>query len=817
MAGMDTPNPYPNPYRFHHYQLLPAQRQLLNGEHIVKLGSRAFDMLVALVERRDRVVPKHELMDLVWPKLVVEENNLQVQVLALRKLLGHGAIATIPGRGYRFTLPVEGAAQALPPDSPPAAATGPALIGREDELRVLQGLLLAHPLVTISGAGGIGKTRLAQAAAQGVKPPQELAWVDLVGLNDASTLPAAVAQALGIELTGAADARVALATALRGRSALLVLDNAEHLLDAVAAFVATLRDQASTLRVLVTSQEVLRLSDEQVFRPGPLALPATDDLLSVRASAAVELFVARARQVDRRFDLGEHNHAAVAEVCRRLDGIPLAIELAAARVALLGVEGVRDRLDERFELLTAGARAAMRRHQTLRAALEWSHGLLTPDEQRVLRRLGVLAGGFTLEAAQEVAKDEAKDEAEGEAEHQALDGWDVLERLGALVDKSLVVAEGDSLPRYRLLETTRMFALERLAEAGETEATLLRHARCFMALARRCDAEIAAQGQGAAALARLDPERDNLLHALRWCERGAGRGTEVTEVGLQLFAALRYYWSSRGLLPVGAAQALRSLAAAKALPVTPARLQALASAVQLHSWMGQAADAARLALELLAAARDVDSAEHESRAMVMLGHQAADADRLAEAEDWMQQGLALARRQDLQRHESAALNGLIAIATVRGDHALAHQLGQQTLALSRAAGQGYNLCTNLLNVAIAALEAGQPAHSREHLLEAAPLVPGTGSRFLKLLWLMCALPLLPGSATWPDVVRLYAAGAAHEQSLQVAQQDQLERHKARHLAAARAAMGDTAFDAAWSEGETLDLDTAREQVLALLH
>ena len=806
MPGMDTTTS-PSTYRFHHYQLIPAQRQLLNGEYPVKLGSRAFDMLVALVERRDRVVPKHELMDLVWPKLVVEENNLQVQVLTLRKLLGHGAIATIPGRGYRFTLPVDGEAPAAPSIPAPAAAPGPALIGRADELRALQGLLLVHTLVTVSGAGGIGKTRLAQAAARSLQPPQELAWVDLVGLNDAATLPAAVAHALGIELAGAADAGAVLAAALRGRTALLVLDNAEHLLDAVAAFVATLRDQSSTLRVLVTSQEVLRLADEQVFRPGPLTLPATDDLLSVRASAAVELFVVRARQVDRHFDLGDHNRAAVAEVCRRLDGIPLAIELAAARVALLGVEGVRDRLDERFELLTAGARAAMRRHQTLRAALEWSHGLLTPDEQRVLRRLGVLAGGFTLEAAQEVAEDDA------------LDGWDVLELLGALVDKSLVVAQGtdgDAVPRYRLLETTRMFALERLAEAGETEATLLRHARCFMALAERCDAEIAAHGQGAAALGRLDPERDNLLHALRWCERGAGRGGEAAEVGLRLLAALRYYWPSRGLLAVGAAQALLSLAAATALPASSARLQALASAVQLHGWTGQTAEAARLAQELLAAARDVGSAEHEARAMLALGHQAADADRCAEAESWMQQALALAQGLGHRRLQTAALNGLIFIATVRGDHALAAELGQQTLAHSRAEGQSFNLCTNLLNVAIATLEAGQPAGAREYLLEAAPLVPGTGSRFLKLLWLQCVLTLLSGAKTWPQVVRLHAAGAVHARSLQLARHDQLEGHMARQLDAARSELGDTAFRTAWSEGEALDLDDAREQALALL-
>ena len=285
---------------------------------------------------------------------------------------------------------------------------------------------------------------------------------------------------------------------------------------------------------------------------------------------------------------------------------------------------------------------------------------------------------------------------------------------------------------------------------------------------------------------------------------------------MQLFAALRYYWSSQGLLAVGAAQALRSLAAAAAQPVTSARLQALASAAQLHGWTGQTAEAARLAQELLAAARDMGSAEHEGRAMVMLGHQAADADRFAEAEDWMQQGLAIARRLGHRRLEPSALNGLIVIATGRGDHALAHELGQQTLVLSRAEGQRYNLCTNLLNVAIAALEAGQPARSREYLLEAAPLVPGTGSRFLKLLWLQCVLPLLPDHATWLEVLRLHAAGAVHGHSLQMARHDQLERHKARHLAAARAALGDSAFDAAWSAGEALGLDDAREQALALL-
>ena len=361
----------------------------------VKPSARAFDILMALVERRDRVVSKSELLQIVWPNLVVEENNLQVHVLALRKLLGHGAIATVPGRGYRFTLPVQapggtpsGAASA-PVAEPIAVNAGnlhgqpPELFGRDDELQELQGLIDSHAVVTVTGAGDIGKTRLAQGAAARRAQQQAVWWVELAPLADAAQVPRAVARALALPLAPQDDVTQAVVQALRGKSALLVLDNAEHLLDGVAALIGALREQAGGVKLLVTSQEVMHGFEEQVFRPGPLALPTGDDLLAVRASGAVALFVARARQADPRFQLDDRNRAAVAEICRRLDGIPLAIELAAARVPLLGAEGLRSRLDERFQVLTASSRAVMRRHQTLRAALKWSHALLSGDEQRV--------------------------------------------------------------------------------------------------------------------------------------------------------------------------------------------------------------------------------------------------------------------------------------------------------------------------------------------------------------------------------------------------------------------------------------------------
>jgi predicted ATPase/DNA-binding winged helix-turn-helix (wHTH) protein len=465
-------------YVFGSFRLLPARRALLCDERPVKLGARALDMLLVLVERCNRVVTKNELLELVWPGLVVEENNLQVQVVTLRRLLGHPAITTVPGRGYRFTLPVrregEPAGPAPVPEPPaPPRAIDSALIGREEDLRALLELLAGQHLVTVTGPAGIGKTTLAVAAARRLAEENGGGgswWVELASLSDAALVAPTVARALGVTADGPAGAMRAIAEALRGRTGLLVLDNAEHLLDSVASVVAAIRQQAPSASMLVTSQEVLRVGDEHVYRLAPLGLPAAHDLASASASGAVALFAARARAASAGFVLNGANAATVIDICGRLDGIPLAIELAAARVPLLGVEGLRTRLDERFRLLTAGSRAALRRHQTLRAALEWSHGLLTAREQALFRRLGTFVGSFTLEAAQALAEDEE------------MDRWSVLDHLGSLVDKSLLLVEGDAIPRYRMLDSTRLYALEQLSAAQETASYARRHAKALVAV-----------------------------------------------------------------------------------------------------------------------------------------------------------------------------------------------------------------------------------------------------------------------------------------------------------------------------------------------
>ncbi len=464
-------------------ELRPDERQLLIDGQPASLGARAFDLLATLVALRDRVVTKDELLDRVWAGLVVEENNIQVQVSTLRKLLGPTAIATLPGRGYRFCLPVEAGGLVAPlapstvPPSPVAPAAlpepgrMPSLIGRETALAELRARCAVESLVTLVGPGGVGKTRLAQqlAAERAREDPRAVAWVDLAALSDAALVPEAVAAALGLVATGAPPLQ-ALVTALRCESVLIVLDNAEHLIEAVAELALVLLRGTAGVCLLVTSQAPLRVEGEVVWRLDGLTLPPPGvDVEAARSHGAVALLCERAQALDRRFRLHADNLGAVLEICRRLDGLPLALQLAAARVGSLGAQAVAERLDARFALLKSAARDAAPRHGSLQAALDWSWELLAPTEQAVFRRLGVFAGGFSLDGAAEVASVDRRAEAR-------LDRWDAIDALAALVERSLVQASAADPPRYALAETARAYALERLKAAGEAEVARDAHA-----------------------------------------------------------------------------------------------------------------------------------------------------------------------------------------------------------------------------------------------------------------------------------------------------------------------------------------------------
>jgi predicted ATPase/DNA-binding winged helix-turn-helix (wHTH) protein len=483
-SGQAKSGPTPTDGRatsFGPFRLLAAQRLLLEGDKPVRLGSRAFDILAALVEHAGEVVGKEELIARVWPKTFVEEANLKIQVSALRRALGDGQgghryVVTVTGRGYNFVAPVsreESSRAPLPQRIATAAAHNLPLamtrmIGREDAVAALVSRLSRQRLLTIVGPGGIGKTTLALAVAERMIADYEHGvWlVDLAPLGDPRLVPSAVATVLGLEIH-TEDPLAGLVTALKDRRMLLLLDNCEHVIDAAASLAAAVLSGTPGVNILATSREPLGVAGERGYRLGTFStpqLPARPTAAEAATFPAVQLFVECVTAIVEDFALTDANAPLVAEICRRLDGLPLAIEFATPRVAVLGVEGLAAQLDGGLLLLRARCRMAMPRHRTMRAVVDWSYGLLSEDEQRSFRALGIFTDGFTVEAAAAVASD-------------SMTGIGAMDRLADLVAKSLVVADvSGAKPRFRLLDTTRAYAIEKLDESGERDRIARRHA-----------------------------------------------------------------------------------------------------------------------------------------------------------------------------------------------------------------------------------------------------------------------------------------------------------------------------------------------------
>jgi predicted ATPase/DNA-binding winged helix-turn-helix (wHTH) protein len=474
------------------YRLVPSERALFNSEQPVRLTGRAFDLLLALVERPGEVLSKDELIARVWPQTCVEEGNLRVHIGALRKVLhddsGNLYVENVVGRGYSFVAPVRRVTHHGWPVMPGAARpAGHAqvqsllpharLIGRDETLDQLAAQLQRRRLVTVVGPGGIGKTSVALALAERVAPhfAQGVYFLDLGPLTDGSQIGSVLAVALGLPALSS-GAIPGLIAHLHDMHAVLLFDNCEHVIDSAAELAERVLRDTSRVHILATSREPLRAESEWVHRLPALALPpacgaagAAPDLVQLAASPAVQLFVERATAGTDSFHLNEDNAASVADICRRLDGIPLAIELAAGRAEFFGVQGLAARLEDCFNVLTGGRRTALPRHQTLRATLDWSHDMLLPMEQAALRRFAIFRAPFTLECAVDVAR------------CPRIDGNDLLECIANLAAKSLISADtsGDTV-LYRLLETTRAYALEKLRACGEQDMVAQRYAqRCL--------------------------------------------------------------------------------------------------------------------------------------------------------------------------------------------------------------------------------------------------------------------------------------------------------------------------------------------------
>jgi predicted ATPase/DNA-binding winged helix-turn-helix (wHTH) protein len=484
-----------NALTFGPFRFLPAQRMLLEGDKPLPLGSRALDILNLLLERPGEVIRKDEIIARVWPNIFVDETVVRTHIGALRKVLrdnkrANRYVSNVPGRGYVFVAPVASEEPIRPSAAsadkreaihnlPPPLAR---MVGRDDVVSELAGLLPQRRFMTIVGSGGIGKTTVALAVAQKLvgSYPDGICFVDLAPVVSPELVTSTVATALGVTLLSQEPVAELIAS-LRDRRMLLVIDNCEHLLDAVAPLAEQIVARASGVHLIATSRERLRAEGEWVHHLGPLGFPPQEQPLSAAdalAFSAIALFVARARASLDTFEMSDADTPIVADICRHLDGIPLAIELAAAHVDAFGIRGLAERLTDRLTILTKGRRTALPRHQTLRATFDWSYHLLAPVEQAVLCRLAIFSGRFPLDAALAVA------------ESPEISKSDVFDALVNLVAKSLVTADlSREVTCYRLLELTRAYAGEKLAQTNQAAPLARRHAAYCCAVLENAESD----------------------------------------------------------------------------------------------------------------------------------------------------------------------------------------------------------------------------------------------------------------------------------------------------------------------------------------
>ncbi|ACC74787.1 winged helix-turn-helix domain-containing protein [Paraburkholderia phymatum] len=589
------------------------QREIRQQGRPVRIGARAFDILEVLHRADGGIVSKDAIMDAVWPGSIVEENRLQVHIAALRKLFGadRELIKTVPGRGYMLVSESRHARAAERQSGAPSSGGLPAcaatLVGRHVEVAQIVDRLGQACVVTLVGAGGIGKTCLAVHVAREMRDRlgEPVCFVELARASTREAVLKALAGALRIDASDDYLTQERLADVLAAAPCVLVLDNAEHVIDVIATLVEALTARAHALRVLVTSREPLHIWAESVFRIEPLAVPATDSSASaILAHSAVELFLTRAQSVAPDCGADEETIRLVGEICRRLEGLPLAIELAAARVATLGVEGVASRLDDRLNLLTGGLRSALPRHQTLRATFDWSYALLDAASRMLFRRLGFFAGAFTFDAVCTVATEPDMPIAA------------VISSLSELATKSLLTVEFyGAIAQYRLTESTRAYAMEKLRDEGELQRIASRHMQYLRERIEHGKMPIGDMAQG---LPATEPRLalDDARAAFEWAFSPGGNPA----LGVALAGSLVGTLLQGGLLHECHERSRRALAALDALPpgsvdtLCEMRLCSAYASTLLHAG-GDVHEAGPLWKRVLVLAREARDEAFEARAL----------------------------------------------------------------------------------------------------------------------------------------------------------------------------------------------------------
>ena len=674
-------------------------------------------------------------------------------------------------------------------------------VGRERELSEVEGLLCRTRLLTLTGVGGSGKTRLALRIAGRRANEGDVWWVELASLSGEDLVLRKVASTLGVAESPGRPTSELLVDYLESRKTLLVLDNCEHLVEACASLADVLLHACPDVRILATSREPLGVGGEVSWPVPPLALPdsgrvrAPDDLLRYEA---VGLFVERAGAVVPGFVLTEEDAPAVAEVCARLDGMPLAIELAASRVRMLSAKQILDRLDDRFRLLR-GDRTATPRHRTLGATIDWSYGLLSEKEKILFRRLSVFAGGWTLSAAEEICSDDGVGE------------YEVLELLSCLVDKSLVVvARGDEETRYRMLETVRQYASGRLVESGERAGVRARHAGFFLDLAEEAETGLAGPEQ-AAWVERLDTEHDNLRAALGWLAE-----EQEVERGLRLAAALMRFWWFRAYLIEGRAH-LESLLGLTGTPVRDeVRAKALhALAVLIYRQADDAAGdwtVARFRLdESLAIYRRLGNEARVAAVLLDLGRVCAELGEWDAARDFLDESIKIVRRSGNQSGIALSLFALGRMYWLREEYSPARALIEEGLGIFWKLGDRFWINASLVFLGYIDCEEGRFDAARSRFLQMNEVVPLAGFPWGATYTLegFARLAAVEGEAL--RALRLGGATVALRRIYGVSIGPGSEKLFRRSLEPAWQAMTEEEGRSAWAEGHEMTL----EQTLSL--